>query len=484
MDCVARGPMPLKASSSATQTWSNTNVALVKSHFCHQFLPFSGSAIRPTLSCKRRRRRIILLSVCRKKDAAASKVSNDTPQTFSSSAEKGYFSESSETNGTNGSFFSVSERKKAQPAAPEQQQQPIQLDLRSLNLVKAAVKISAWVDALTEKGMHKRRTFYSHDDWLQHRSSTRHARHFLSSLSSRVILSLIPPVGTITLIASVIAAYNSVILAGWLPSYIPLLHASALPYQLTAPALALLLVFRTEASYSRYDEARKTWTKVISSTKDLARQSITWIQQPEDSDQKEALLRYIVAFPLALKCHLLYGSDTWQELKDVLEEDDLTFVLDSEHRPNCLIQLMTQSLRHVQLQDSERSLLDVNISQFNDSISVCERLIRTPIPLSYTRLTSRFLVLWHLTLPVVLWDDCKLMVIPATFISAASLFCIEEVGVLIEEPFPILALDRMCAKVYENIQELVKLQVQAQDHLVAKAKRKQATGVTIGAGRL
>ncbi len=300
MDCVARGPMPLKASSTVTQTWSNTNVALVKSHFCHQFLPFSGSAIRPTLSCKRRRPRILLLIVCRKKDAAASKVSNDTPQTCSSSAEKDYFSESSETNGTNGSSFSVSERKKVQPAAPEQQQ-PIQLDLRSLNLVKTAVKITAWVDALTEKGMHKRRTFYSHDDWLQHRSSTRHARHFLSSLSSRVILSLIPPVGTITLIASVIAAYNSVILAGWLPSYIPLLHASALPYQLTAPALALLLVFRTEASYSRYDEARKTWTKVISSTKDLARQSLTWIQQPEDSDQKEALLRYIVAFPLALK---------------------------------------------------------------------------------------------------------------------------------------------------------------------------------------
>ncbi len=59
-----------------------------------------------------------------------------------------------------------------------------------------------------------------------------------------------------------------------------------------------------------------------------------------------------------------------------------------------------------------------------------------------------------------------------------------QVGVLIEEPFPILALDRMCAKAYENIQELVKLQVQAQDHLIAKAKRKRATGVTIGAGRL
>jgi predicted membrane chloride channel (bestrophin family) len=50
-----------------------------------------------------------------------------------------------------------------------------------------------------------------------------------------------------------------------------------------------------------------------------------------------------------------------------------------------------------------------------------------PIPLSYTRLTSRFLVLWHLTLPIILWDDCHWVVVPATFISAASLFCIEEV---------------------------------------------------------
>lgn len=67
------------------------------------------------------------------------------------------------------------------------------------------------------------------------------------------------------------------------------------------------------------------------------------------------------------------------------------------------------------------------MSQMNESISVCERLIRTPIPLAYTRLTSRILVLWHLALPVVLWDDCHWVVVPATVISAASLFCIEEV---------------------------------------------------------
>lgn len=67
------------------------------------------------------------------------------------------------------------------------------------------------------------------------------------------------------------------------------------------------------------------------------------------------------------------------------------------------------------------------ISCFHEGIGICEQLMGIPIPLSYTRLTSRFLVLWHLTLPIILWDDCHWIVVPATFISAASLFCIEEV---------------------------------------------------------
>lgn len=161
--------------------------------------------------------------------------------------------------------------------------------------------IGAWADEVSERGMHKRRTFYSHDDWLQHRSSTRHYRHFTSTLSSRVIVSLIPPVGTMTAISVAISIYNSIVLSGCLPSFIPLLHASPLSYQLTAPALALLLVFRTEASYSRYDEARKTWTKVISSSKDMVRQSMTWAQRPDDNRRKKLLLDYILAFSVALK---------------------------------------------------------------------------------------------------------------------------------------------------------------------------------------
>ncbi|KAK9910463.1 hypothetical protein M0R45_034423 [Rubus argutus] len=102
---------------------------------------------------------------------------------------------------------------------------------------------------IKERGFRQNRTLYDHEKWVHHRSSYRHHRHFLTSLSSRVILSLIPPVIVFTLVAVVIASYNTAVAFEKLPEFFPLFRSSSLPYQLTAPALALLLVFRTEASF-------------------------------------------------------------------------------------------------------------------------------------------------------------------------------------------------------------------------------------------
>jgi hypothetical protein len=162
-------------------------------------------------------------------------------------------------------------------------------------------RIADHADAQTELGMKKRGAFYKAEDWLGHRSSKRHLRHLQSTFKSRVIISLIPPVTALTAIAATVALYNTLVEDHILPSLFPVLHTSSVPYQLTAPALALLLVFRTEASYSRYDEGRKTWTKVFACTKDFSRQSLAWIQNFKDLHHKLDLQHYIMAFPVALK---------------------------------------------------------------------------------------------------------------------------------------------------------------------------------------
>lgn len=153
--------------------------------------------------------------------------------------------------------------------------------------------------------MKKKRSLYNHEKWVEHRSSFRHIRHLLSSLSSRVILSLVPPVIAFTSVAVVIASYNSAVEMHFLPGFFPVLRASPLPYQLTAPALALLLVFRTEASYSRFEAGKRAWTKVISRTNDFARQVISGVDGSSNSALKSELLRYIMAFPVALKVSFL-----------------------------------------------------------------------------------------------------------------------------------------------------------------------------------
>lgn len=343
-------------------------------------------------------------------------------------------------------------------------------------------RIADHADAQTEVGMKKRGAFYKAEDWFKHRSSKRHLRHMLSTFKSRVIISLIPPVTALTAMSAVFAIYNTLVEDLLLPSFFPLLHASSVPYQLTAPALALLLVFRTEASYSRYDEGRKTWTKVFACTKDFSRQCLAWIQNPIDFHRRTDLQHYIMAFPVALKCHLLDRSETYEDLKLLLDEEDLAVVMESQHRPNCLIQLMSQSLTLVQISDDEKSLMEANINELNHSVSVCERITRTPIPLAYTRLTSRTLSLWHLILPFVLWDECKWMVVFATFFSASTLFCIEEVGVLIEEPFPMLSLHEMCTVAHQNVQELVELAHVTGKHLKTKEKMfRSSAGTGTGA---
>ncbi|KZV57640.1 hypothetical protein F511_03100 [Dorcoceras hygrometricum] len=336
------------------------------------------------------------------------------------------------------------------------------------NLLSILKAIPDWADGIKERGMAQKRSLYDHEKWVQHRSSSRHVRHFLSSLSSRVILSLVPPVIVFTSFAVIIASYNTAVSVELLPGFFPILRAPSLPYQLTAPALALLLVFRTEASYSRFDEGKKSWTKVIAGTNDLARQVIASLSSPSDALLKKAILQYIMAFPVALKCHIIYGSDIEKDLRNLLDTDDLAMVLSSNHRPRCIIELISQSIQLLHIEDSNRHVLETKLSCFHEGIEICEQLVGIPIPLSYTRLTSRFLVLWHFTLPIILWDDCHWIIVPATFISAASLFCIEEVGVLIEEPFPMLPLDELCNMANRNIKDIMRNEELIKDHVNAK----------------
>jgi predicted membrane chloride channel (bestrophin family) len=71
---------------------------------------------------------------------------------------------------------------------------------------------------------------------------------------------------------------------------------------------------------------------------------------------------------------------------------------------------------------------------------------------SYTRHTSRSLMLWLLTLPFALWPVMGPSMVPACFFIAYMLIGIDELGVQIEEPSAILPLVPLLNKIRTEIQ--------------------------------
>ncbi|KAF3975375.1 hypothetical protein CMV_001360 [Castanea mollissima] len=118
----------------------------------------------------------------------------------------------------------------------------------------------------------------------------------------------------------------------------------------------------------------------------------------------------------------------------------------------------------LKLEESRRNALESKISGFHEGIGVCEQLLGIPIPLSYTRLTSRFLVLWHLTLPIMLWDDLPLDR-DSRYFHECCFFVLHR-----RKPFPMLALDELCKLVHNNIQEAIASDKIIQAQLTAKIR--------------
>ncbi|KAG0582810.1 hypothetical protein KC19_3G087800 [Ceratodon purpureus] len=291
--------------------------------------------------------------------------------------------------------------------------------------------------------------------WVKHRTSWRHGRHMSSSLSSGIMSAVGPPVFMCTLLATFVTIFNQLVKENQLWPWIPALEVPSLPFYLTSAVLLLLLVFRASSSYNRYDEASKLWMLNASRARDITRQALAWIRSPNDTSKLFCLLRHVKAYAFCLQDHLTEETHLNSKLKEIMEPQELDAIMSAKHRPSHVLHMISNLVQQCNISEWEKMAMDDNISIFNTNLGECERILNTPIPLAYTLLTSRFLIMWHLALPFALSGECGWLTIPAAFLVATSLFYIEEVGVLIDEPFWILSLGPVTDGIVIEVDELL-----------------------------
>eukprot|EP00884_Botryococcus_braunii_P000321 jgi/Botrbrau1/1028/Bobra.0076s0002.1 len=235
-------------------------------------------------------------------------------------------------------------------------------------------------------------------------------------------------------------------------------------------AISLLLVFRTTNSYNRWAEARQIWGGILNRSRDLARQANSIISTKQE-ELRAPLLRWIIACPFSMKAHLSSTNDISQDLQSVLTDEELEALLAADHRPNFTISMMSEIVSLAGLDPVQLSMFDKNLTFMADSIGACERILKTPIPLSYTRHTSRFLIVFLFLLPFQLWYSLHWGAVPATLLISFFLLGIDEIGVMIEEPFSILALDAICETAKKNVLEISQKQAWAHGFLTRELNR-------------
>lgn len=241
---------------------------------------------------------------------------------------------------------------------------------------------------------------------------------------------------------------------------------STTTHSLVGGALGLLLVFRTNSAYDRFWESRKIWSSMISSLRQFSRMAHSSLSGWD----REHLLRLLAAFPPILLQHLrsgrAQGTDTQRNaLLELLPATDVDIIWRSRHRPLTLYRMMAaivkvsfadprsvlrrfpnagdrgKNLTSIEVNmimtnvKADRSLSELCLQSVSDTISSCERIVKTSIPLAYSKHTSRFLSVWLYSLPLVLVGSLHWRTIPVVAVIAWALLSIEEVGNSIEDPF-------------------------------------------------
>uniref|UniRef100_A0A7S1J5T4 Bestrophin homolog n=1 Tax=Eutreptiella gymnastica TaxID=73025 RepID=A0A7S1J5T4_9EUGL len=291
-----------------------------------------------------------------------------------------------------------------------------------------------------------RRTVFFYNDWRKARSGWRLFSAIASMPTSQVCWAVFTEVALISVI-SAFACYCQVIGFPYLS-----LHSSA--FSLSLPSLSLLLVFRTNQCYARWDDARRILGASLNRSRDVARQAIGWFPRDDKGEiLRERMCRYMQSWPYVLKCHLRGGpggcendDNIREDLAGILTPAEIELLIKSGHRPMHVLQCMTEIGREGNLPIPAQINLDQSLAAFSDVVGGCERILRTPIPLSYSRMTARFLMLWLLGLPFSLSLDIVKaglsvwMTVPVVAVIAFLLLGIEELATQLEEPFSILPM--------------------------------------------
>lgn len=232
-----------------------------------------------------------------------------------------------------------------------------------------------------------------HDEWVKHRSSERFIRNIQTTFDSGVGQALKTELAFVTGTA-VFCMFANMLTGGYqdfsgtmheapfaaLGKEIGSVSLPAMPFTVCMPALSLLLVFRTNTAYARWNEARTLWGGVVNNCRNVVRQSNMFFPNTADAELcKDRLAANTAGFAKALRNFLRGPADDAMlriELYEMVAADLITAeqveaCMAASNRPMFCLNAMTSTVREAKLDPIDRSRMDASISTLVDLTGTC-----------------------------------------------------------------------------------------------------------------
>lgn len=270
--------------------------------------------------------------------------------------------------------------------------------------------------------------------------------------------SVTPKVLKKVLAVSIYACFISL-----LSVFIPWLSLPISPFEYAGVIMGLILVFRVNAGYDRWWEARKLWGNIVNCSRNLAI-VVTHYVKTSNREEIDTVLGLIAAMPYLMKNNLR-GINSAEEVKHLLRDDTFRQLQLWQHQPNFISSNLASILSHMQESGCLSQFAFLKAEELRESIldcqGACERILKTPMPFVMAIKSRRFILLFFIILPVALVNySAYINPIIVTLVGYA-LFSLDQIGVELQNPFSIdnlshLPLNDICSTIENNVMEIQK----------------------------
>ncbi|MCH8553323.1 MAG: hypothetical protein LAT62_15395 [Natronospirillum sp.] len=204
-------------------------------------------------------------------------------------------------------------------------------------------------------------------------------------------------------------------------------------------ALAFLIGFRNNTAYGRWWEGHRIWSKLKYNSRSFALLTKGLIGGGEETAAvRNELIHRQIAFAWWLN-RFLRKLEPGKVLDGLLSDDERQAAAKRQTPPLALLESQAAALRQLADDghlDAYRHVRFTELLQdFNEALSSCERLKKTPFPMQYTWFVYYTLIIFLFVLPLSLAGHLGYWSIPFSLLIGYAYIMLEYVGRQIENPF-------------------------------------------------